>query len=179
MAGGNPIPTAYRFFTGGALNKEAVDNLAIAPGMMSVPDGPPTISAGMILGGDVRSAYESDDRRLVMRPGIATVNFVLTYTVATANPAELDFIVESSANQANIGQKIFAFNNTTNSDELLDSHTLTTTDTTTTAVVTANASRFIDANHNVKLRIICRAVAPVLSYPWQARFDRAVLRGTP
>lgn len=183
--GGFPIATAYRFFVGGIQNVMGIDNVNIQPGMRFIPETI-TEGPGIRLSGDTRHVFESEDQRLVYRPGIvfstqqAPVQVTMKGTSAVTNPSTLTFTFESSANQANIGQVIELLNVNTNSLEVMDTHTLTTSDTTTTINVTSNASRFVDqTTRMVTAKISCKAVGPVFSYPWQVRFDLAVFGGNP
>lgn len=143
-----------------------------------------TIGPGIVLSGTVNEIQQSDDLYLVLRPGIvfSTTQDPIALTVdghASSNAASsLTVTVESKANQANIGEKIDAFNYTTNAFVQVNSRTLTTSDNAVTVNLTP-ASQYIDPNGNVRLKLRYKTVGPVFSYPWQVRIDQVKWTRTP
>lgn len=138
---------------------------------------------GLVVAGTPQDLVASDDSRLVLRPGIvfstseAPIQLRLRARAPTASPRLLEFVLESRANQGNIGQRIFLFNFKANTYEDVHMSTLATSDMTVTLSYSGNPSRFIDpATQRIEALVTYRAVGPVFSYPWLVGIDQAYWR---
>ena len=141
---------------------------------------------GSVVSGTLASLFNSDDNRLVMRPGIvfstseAPLQMQVDATAQSTTASTFRFKVESAANQGNIRQTISLFNFNTNSYEQLDTRIATTNDTVVEIVVTTNASRFVNpATGAVRSLIAWKAAGPVFSYPWLVSVDQVRWQITP
>lgn len=142
-----------------------------------------TLNPGIVISGTVGDMQASDDMYMVFRPGIVLSStqspIVLTVetTVASSAATELTFYLESGANQSGITQKVEMFNFTSGMYELVDTQTLSTSDTSISVVKTIGASDYIDSStKRVRSRISCKQTAPIVSYPWLYRVDYAAWR---
>ncbi|MBA3727122.1 MAG: hypothetical protein H0W86_11930 [Armatimonadetes bacterium] len=135
---------------------------------------------GSVVNGDLGSLQGRDNNRLVMRPGVvfssgeAPIQILLNGSLPNDSPSSLGFVLESHASISNAEQKIWLYNYSTSSYELLDNRMAATSDDTVTICVRTNASRFVEpVTANVRAKISYKALGPVFIYPWFARIDQA------
>lgn len=139
---------------------------------------------GIVLSGGLLDILKSDDMYLTMRPGIvfstseAPLQLVVNATSSYATPSALRFVIESAANQGNIGQTIALYNFQTNMYEDLDTRQTATSDTSVEVLVSSMASRFIGPSSELRARISWKTTGPVFSYPWTVRVDQALWKVT-
>ena len=108
----------------------------------------------------------------------APVSIVVEGTAPGSTASALQLVVESSANQANIGETVEIYNFTAgNYDAPLSNTVLTTTDVVKT-LTTPNPNDHIGAGNLLRVRLRYEAAGPVLSYPWQVRDDEVTWRFT-
>ncbi len=134
---------------------------------------------GSVFSGNLASLQNSDDNRLVMRPGITLgtsqppIQIILNATAPTASPDGFSFSLESSASFGNAQQKISLYNFTTGLYEELDARLAKTSDDTVTVTVRTNPSRFIEPGTlAIRALVSFRAVGPSLAFPWSGRIDK-------
>jgi hypothetical protein len=134
---------------------------------------------GSVLSGNLASLQNSDNDRLVMRPGITLgtsqppIQIILNATAPTSSPNGFSFSVESNASFGNAQQKVSLYNFNTGLYEELDTRLAKTTDDTVTVTVRTNPSRFIEVGTlAVRARVSLRAVGPSLAFPWSGRIDK-------
>ncbi|MGI8924230.1 MAG: hypothetical protein ACR2HJ_09390 [Fimbriimonadales bacterium] len=135
---------------------------------------------GSVISGDLASLQNSDNDRLVMRPGAVFSNaeppiqVILNATAPTSTPKGFSFSLESNASIANAEQKVSLYNYVTGQYEVLDTRLATTSDDTVNVNVTSNTSRFIQAGTlAIRARVSYRALGSTFVYPWLARIDKA------
>ena len=136
------------------------------------------IVRGVLTGGDLQSLQNSDDNRLVIRPGITFTTVqspIEIYILGTVgeNIADLEFFLESSGTSANISQTIEIFNTITCVFDNLGTQSLTTQDATHSAQPLGDLSPYVGFGGDVWMRVSYRQTGPVFTYPWSARIDRA------
>jgi hypothetical protein len=116
----------------------------------------------------------------ILSPAEAPIDVTIEGTSPVLTPSQVEFTFEARATTPNIGQRLYMFNNTTNSWEQVDFRTSTTSDSVVTVNVTANAARFVNASTGaIRARFAYKPTGPVLSFPWNARVDQAVWLVTP
>ncbi|MBA3726559.1 MAG: hypothetical protein H0W86_08925, partial [Armatimonadetes bacterium] len=135
---------------------------------------------GSVISGNLASLENSDNDRLVMRPGAVFSNaeppiqVILNTTAPSSSPSGFSFSLESNASIANAEQKISLYNYLIGSYEVLSTRMATTSDNTVNVYVTTNPSLFIEAaTLDVQARVSYRALGPTFLYPWLGRIDRA------
>nr|MBA3726153.1 hypothetical protein [Armatimonadota bacterium] len=151
----------------------------------AVPPSSFTVFRGLLLSGDLNSLLESDDNRLVMRPGVVfsteepPIQLIVNATSPNATPSRLEFSVEAHCSVSNIKQllsnieqRIALYNFDTQAYETLKTSTATTSDSTAVVFVTSNPGRFIGPNLELRARVAYKAQGPVFTYPWFARVDQ-------
>ena len=138
---------------------------------------------GVALAGGLTELAESDNLRLVVRPGIVfstgepPVQLVVEGTSIVAVPNSLGFTVESSVSFGGGTQTIQLFNFDTDSYETVDSRSTTTVDSTTNVSLRTFPERFVqEGTQKMRAKIMVKANGPVFAYPWQARIDLARFR---
>jgi hypothetical protein len=141
---------------------------------------------GVLVAGGVGDLALSDNVFFGWRPGPilspaeAPIDVTIEGTSPVLTPSQVEFTFEARATTPNIGQRLYMFNNTTNSWEQVDFRTSTTSDSVVTVNVAANAARFVNASTGaIRARFAYKPTGPVLSFPWNARVDQAVWLVTP
>lgn len=191
-AAGAPIANGNSFINGSPSSYNWSSTSFLGPGNWDfsmgvdtqtlVRVGPTSFSMlrGIVLSGGLPELQNSDDQRLVMRPGIVfstsepPVQVVLESSAPAGTVSELHFLLEASTNQASLSQKIELWNFTTSAYETLDTRAATTMDSTTEVSIAANPTRFIEAGTGaMRAKVGYIATGPIFSYPWQARIDQA------
>ena len=146
---------------------------AISPGSFSM-------FRGSVFSGNLTSLQQSDDSKLILRPGAVLTTFEppvqlrVNATAPLAMPNGFSFSVESSASFAFAQQTIALWNYDVGAYETLDSRIVLPADDTANVTVRTDPERFIE-DGTLALRAIVRyrAVGPALTFPWSARVDRA------
>lgn len=189
--------------TGGAQNIAAVDlyggepatggtsgtyyddiSLQPAPSATTILATSTNLAPGLVISGTPADMNASDDIYYVLRPGIvfsttqSPIVLTLSGNAPGATASDLKMVVESKANQANIGETIEAWNFTTSAWVQLNQTVLTTSDVVKTLTI-ANPNQFIGPSNEVRTRILYKTVGPVFSYPWRVSIDEATWRYTP
>ena len=138
-----------------------------------------TIGPGIVLSGGLSDLFAADNSKLITRPGVvisstqAPVQLTINGTSPNLTPSEVALIIKSSANQANIQQKVEMFNYVTNALEQVDARVLPLADITIKLCFDTNATRFVNPGTGaVQVKLSCKTVGPILSYPWQYRLDQ-------
>nr|MDQ2985503.1 hypothetical protein [Armatimonadota bacterium] len=134
---------------------------------------------GTVFSGNLASLLNSDNNRLVMRPGFVfsvgepPVQVRFNGIAPTASPNGFSFSVESSASFGSAEQKVWLWNYVLGGYELLDTRLATTTDDVVTVTVRTNPSRFIQPGTlAIRALVSYRAIGPAFAYPWSARVDK-------
>ncbi|MBA3725498.1 MAG: SBBP repeat-containing protein [Armatimonadetes bacterium] len=133
---------------------------------------------GLLISGHRNSLIQSDNDRLVMRPGVVfssqepPIQLIVNATAPNATPSRLEFSVEAHCSVPNIAQRIALYNFDTQAYETLNTSTLTTSDSTVVVVVSGNPGRFVGPNLELRSRVAYKAQGPVFVYPWFARVDQ-------
>ncbi|MGI8923508.1 MAG: hypothetical protein ACR2HJ_05620 [Fimbriimonadales bacterium] len=135
---------------------------------------------GSVISGNLASLQESDDNRLVIRPGAVFSNaeppiqIILDARAPTSSPSAFSFSLESNASIANAEQRISLYNYVTGLYEVLDTRPATISDDTVNVTVNSNPSRFIQhLSLAIRARVSYRAVGSAFVYPWLSSIDRA------
>jgi hypothetical protein len=134
---------------------------------------------GIVTGGNLASLQNSDNNKLLIRPGVVfatgdpPVQIRVDATAPAALPNGIAFSVETSASFGNAQQRIWLWNYVIGNYELVDTRLATLTDDVTHVTIRTNSSRFIQPG-TLALRALVtyRAVGPAFSYPWSARIDK-------
>ena len=117
---------------------------------------------------------------VVLSSGQSPIVLRASYALPAGAATILSTVLESRAQQANIGQTIEAFNFSTNAYVQLNQQTLPTTiPDTVTALAMSPPANFIGPGNEVRLKISYITTGPTLSYPWQVLIDEATLRFVP
>jgi len=141
---------------------------------------------GNLVSGNLASLLASDNNRLVYRPSVvlsnqlAPVSYELVGTAPQQTASSLRFRIESHASSSSISQKIEMYDYIAGAFVTIDTRNLTTTDNLIEAVISTNASRYIQAGtRQTRTRIEFRATGPTLGFPWESRVDLAMWRLNP
>lgn len=141
-----------------------------------LPNGFAPVRGVTVSGGTLASVLQSDEVRMVMRPGVTFSTLqdpvVLEFTgdAGQTSANELRLLVESSATSGNIQIKTEMYDYDTGTFVQVGAVPSTTTDTTQT-FIRSDADRWISPTGEVKCRISYRATGPVFAYPWNNRLD--------
>ena len=135
---------------------------------------------GSVISGNLASLQNSDNDRLVLRPGAVFSNaeppiqVILNAIAPTSSPSGFSFSLESNASIPNAEQKISLWNFKDEVYEVLDTRLATTSDDTVTVNVTTNTARFIQPlTMAIRARVGFGTRGPTFVYPWLARIDKA------
>jgi hypothetical protein len=185
----NSAELAFNFANANYLGAGNWDfSMGIESGSGPASFGPTAINVlrGVLASGNLNSLQNSDNDRLVYRPGVvfssgqAPISYELTATAPHTTTSELRFTVESHASAASIQQKIELFDYIANAYVPVDTRNLTTSDTTAEIIITTNPGRFVQGGtRQVKARLEFKATGAVFQYPWETRVDMAIWRQTP
>lgn len=137
------------------------------------------VQPGQILSGGLQEILHSDDKRMIMRPGVvlSTSAYPIVVRVAGLVPPgtgdnSLTIRVESQASSTSILQRIRLFDPFQNVWEEVDLARSTTTDGVREATVNDPERFMTPATGTVRAEVSYKAIGPVLVYPWQARIDQ-------
>ena len=135
---------------------------------------------GSVVSGNLASLGDSDDDRLVMRPGTVfssgepPVQVVVNSVAPQAVPTAFSFQIEGNASFANAEQVVSLFNFVSGQYEVLDTRLAVTTDNVVRVEPSGDLSRFVQpATLAIRAKVSFRALGPAFSYPWEARLDQA------
>jgi hypothetical protein len=140
-----------------------------------------TIIRGIQFGpAQLQDLIESDDQRVVVRPGVVfttaqpPVEVQIDAVAPYATTATLSASFESRASSATIGYTVYGWNFSSGQWVTLGSGSMTTTDTTVQVNFT-NASEYIESgSRNMRIKIAAKADGPVFAYPWSFEHDKVV-----
>src|SRR5688572_30065714 len=128
----------------------------------------------------LQDIIESDDQRIVVRPGIvfATSQPPVEVQVDAVSPyastTELSAVFEVRASSASIGYTISGWNYATGQWVAVGSGSFATSDTNI-QVTFPNAAQYVEAGtRNMRTKIAAKANGPVFAYPWSAEIDKVV-----
>ncbi|MDQ2986040.1 MAG: hypothetical protein M3R13_04885 [Armatimonadota bacterium] len=138
---------------------------------------------GTLVSGGLSELAESDDTKLIVRPGIVfsttepPVQVVIEGTASDQNPDSLGFSLEASVSFGVGDQAIQLYNFDSDRYETVDLRGTTTLDRVTNVSIRSDAQRFVEFGTNkMRARVTFKPTAPMFSYPWQARIDLARFR---
>jgi hypothetical protein len=145
-------------------------------GAMNLPTVNESLEAGIIASGALSGTHQSDNDKLVVRPGIvfatgqAPVRYVREVQAPTA-VGDLWVSVEASATSPNVGQRVELWNwNTGQWDQVMQHGNLTTTDTARTLFLGV-PTNYVNGTNNIRTRVSYYASGPVVAYPWETNID--------
>ena len=180
----NCAQLGFTFASAGYLGAGNWDfSMGVESGAAPLNFSPTTLNSirGTHVSGDLNALLNSDNVRLVKRPGAVFTTGqspIVQEIIGTApqqTATELRLRVESHASSGSISQKVSMFDYVSGVYVLLDTRNMTVTDNQIDVVITTNASRFIQAgSRQIKALIEYKAAGPVVSYPWEARIDHTL-----
>ena len=136
-----------------------------------------TILTGRWISGALPEILESDETRLIVRPGVvfSSTQHPIRIEVegtAPANATRLRIDVESAATSTNVVERVEMYNFKTGLFDHIATRQMTTGDSQVRHEV-PNAADYIEpGTRKIVTRILCRAIGPVFSYPYETRFDQ-------
>jgi hypothetical protein len=172
--GGTAVSSAVRF-----------DNIRAAA-FASLPPVSFSMFRGSALSGGLSDMLQSDDSRLILRPGavFSSGEAPVQCDVVSAcpfTPSELRFSLEAHGSAPGMTQQILLYNYATSTFDSMGTVSATLTDSTTEATVSgASVSNYINGTtREVIARIAYRTTSAVFSFPWLARIDRVFWKAIP
>ena len=171
---------AYESFATNLVSDDTNNNMDVyMADLQASSEGPSQFQVvrGTVVGGDLESLQSSDNQRLLLGPGITfssqqdPIELYVIGDLGASQPASLDVVVESSANTANIRQKVEIFDYQTCTWKPLSQGPLAAADSFQSGQPVGPMSDFISMGQ-VWVRLTYRAIGPVFLYPWQARIDQ-------
>jgi hypothetical protein len=140
-----------------------------------------SVFPGVQIGGNLKSLLTSDDDKFAVRLGVtlsnsqAPLQIVYQGNVPHQNPTSLEFVVDSRTSASNIEFRIQFFNFQTGQYETPYERESSTEDTYAIAYSVGDHQRFVEpGTRKVRARLTCRALGPVLAFPWRCEIDRAI-----
>jgi hypothetical protein len=133
---------------------------------------------GIQLAGNTASLGQSDDDRLVGRPGIVLTSAIPPLQIEVIGqspyqyPSEMTVQFEGNASTGGLEQKLFVRNYSTGQYDLVDTRPTTVPDQVVVVSPSGTAMNYVGPNREVKLLATYRATGPVLVYPWSAGIDQ-------
>lgn len=138
-----------------------------------------TVLPGQIVSGGLPEILQSDDKRLVMRPGVvlSTSMFPIVVRVSGQVPPgtgenTLTIRVEAQASSTSILQRIRLFDPSANVWEEVDVSLATTVDGVREVTVNDPERFMTPATGTVRAEVSYKAIGPTLLYPWQSKIDQ-------
>jgi hypothetical protein len=139
-----------------------------------------TVIRGNLLGNpQLQDVIESDDQRLLVRPGITLsssqppVEILFDATAPIANPTTMSVRFEGKASSASIAYTAYAWNYSTNAWVQIGTGPMTTTDSIFTLNIPGTVANYIAAGTRaMRVRLTARATGPVLQFPWSFEVDQ-------
>lgn len=139
-----------------------------------------TVVRGTLLGNpQLQDVIESDDQRLLVRPGITLsssqppVELIFDATAPIANPTAMSVKFEGKASSSSIAYTAYAWNFSTNAWLQIGTSSMTTTDSVFTLNVPGTVSNYIGAGTRaMRVKLTARATGAVLSFPWSFEIDQ-------
>ena len=136
-----------------------------------------TVFRGTVDGGDLNSLQSSDDNRLLVRTGMvlnsseAPIQVIVTATSPFSTSSDLKFKVESNGSTGNLLQSIELYDWTSGQYVSFNASTLPLSDGTI-EITASNPQRFLQSGTNLmRSRVTVKPNGPILSFPYQGRFD--------
>ena len=140
---------------------------------------------GVTVSGNLASLQNSDDNRLILRPGVvftsqqAPIEFVVEGTSSELDPSHLRMSIEGLASAASILRIVELYNFDTDAYEQVASAAVGTSENTTNIDIAANAGRFVSASGTIRSRVFAKAGGPVFTVPWSYSTDHISWTLTP
>jgi hypothetical protein len=138
-----------------------------------------TILRGFLEGGGLAELIDSDNAYLEVGAGITlnpTEPPVWVEVVATspsATPTDLSFVLEARSNTINLNQRVELFNYDTDSYELVDSRTASTTDASIVIEPAGDVTRFVEPGTNeMRARVGWISQGIISLFPWSIDIDQ-------
>jgi plastocyanin len=137
------------------------------------------VQPGRVVSGGLGELFDSDDNRLVMRPGVVLTSAAYPIVLRASGLVPpgtgehlLSIRVESHATSGNVIQRVRLYDPF--KDEWVEVHIgfVSTTDTVVEAIVTDPERFMTPATGTTVAEVSFKALGPVLFYPWQARVDQ-------
>jgi plastocyanin len=137
------------------------------------------VGPGHIVSGGLNEILNSDDQRMVTRPGVvlsnsADPNVVRVAALVPPGTGENTHTlrVESHASSGSILQRIRLYDHVAAVWEEVHLSLVTTTDAVREATVNDPQRFMTPATGTVRAEVAYKAIGPVLGFPWQARIDQ-------
>jgi hypothetical protein len=152
-------------------------NFGLVPGTVQVQTNLYNLIRGVTVSGNLSSLQNSDDNRLVLRPGIvfttgqAPVEFVVEGTSSELTPTNLSMKIESSGSSTSLNRTVELYNFDTDVYEQVSSAPMTTSESVLTINVASNSDRFVSASGTIRARIAHKAAGPMFTFPWTISTD--------
>jgi hypothetical protein len=140
-----------------------------------------TLTLGTPVSGGLNDVHLSDDTYYkVTAPGGARTLDIVDFNATTTNNqvGRIDVVIESSCTAGLMGQTVQLFNNVTGTWNSIDKTLINVADTTVTISVPSPAA-YIDANLNIKTRVLFWQTTPTLPAVWSANIDRLTVLTAP
>ncbi len=139
-----------------------------------------TIIRGTLLGNpQLQDVIESDDQRLLVRPGITLsssqppVEIIFDATAPIANPTAIGVKFEGRASSSNVSYTAYAWNYSTNNWVQIGTGPMAISDSVFTLNVPGTVANYIAAGTRaMRVRLTARAIGPVLQFPWNFEVDQ-------
>ena len=138
------------------------------------------VPRGNVLSGGLPALQDSDNQRLSVAAGVtlttaeSPVQVVVTSTAPTATLQDLRFRLEAKATSGSIRQSIELWDFVAGQYVSVDVRPSTLV-YSTVEVTAANPSRFVQpGTRQIKAKLLWKATAPVLAYPWRVEIDRVM-----
>jgi hypothetical protein len=141
------------------------------------PDGY-VATRGQLVSGSLGSLVNSDDDRLIYRPGIvfsmaqAPISIIVTGDSPVLNPQQISAVVEASASSPSIQQSVAIYDFLAEEFVVMDTRASTVIDAVVSVGTATNPGRFVAVNGEMRIRLEYKATGPVFVYPWQSRVDQ-------
>lgn len=135
---------------------------------------PPVLPfAGILESGSFADLASSDDSALRYRAVTSTPSIQLGFrgSIATSSPSVLVFKMENRVTTPNVTQTIEVFNFITNSYEVFDTRTGSTSDQEATVEIN-DATNYAGALGNIDVRVTWNADGTVTHFPWGTAVDQ-------
>jgi len=135
---------------------------------------------GTLLGNpQLQDVLESDDQRLLVRPGVTLssslppVEILFDAIAPVSNPTAMNVRFEGKASSSNISYTTFAWNYSTSAWVQVGTGPMSTTDSVFTQPVPGTAADFVEAGTRaMRIKLTAKATGPVLQFPWSFEVDQ-------
>lgn len=163
------LPTASN---GGGVLKITQDIIETAPSNL-------VLNRGQVVSGGLNDLVNIDQSYYQVRNGAISGLFdpPIQFTMDAISPvlsvSQVEFRMVVAASTANLVQRIEAFNWNTNAFYVMDVSPTPTSDTPYNLTITNNIAKFVNAQGQMKFRVIYYPVGPTLGLRYQTRIDYA------